>query len=92
MNLILNLPPETEAKLFAQASAVGKAPEEFALAALQERLAAGLTQPAAKAEAAPEAISAEEWIADIRKWAEGHRHLPYEADDSRESIYVGREE
>ena len=36
--------------------------------------------------------SAEEWIADFHAWAESHRHLPHEADDSRESIYAGRGE
>ena len=34
MNLILHLPPETEALLKAQAEATGKAPEEFALTRL----------------------------------------------------------
>ena len=90
MNLILHLPPETEAKLNAQAAAVGKAPEELALIALEERLAAGF-DPADGA-TQPTPISHEEWIADIRQWAESHRRLEHPADDSRESIYFGRGE
>ena len=91
MNLILHLRPETEAKLKEQAAAGGKSPEELALIALEERLAAGFGQPA-EAQTSQDPISAEEWMADFRKWAESHRRLEHEADDSRESIYVGRGE
>jgi hypothetical protein len=52
--------------------------------ALEEQLDA-----APNAEAA---IPPEEWVADFRAWAAGHRHLPQEADDSRESIFAGRGE
>jgi hypothetical protein len=90
MNLILHLPPETQAKLNAQAAAVGKAPEEFVLIALEERLAAGFDPAGVSMPPAP--ISHEEWMADIRQWAEGHRRLDHPADDSRESIYFGRGE
>ncbi len=37
-------------------------------------------------------LSAEAWAREFRRWAEGHRRLPGEADDSRESIYEGRGE
>jgi hypothetical protein len=30
-----------------------------------------------------------EWITDLRTWIASHARLPYEADDSRESIYDG---
>ena len=92
MNLILHLPPETEAKLNAQAAAVGKAPEEFALITLEEGLAARSRPPVVDAPASPNPVSPQQWIADFRKWAEGHRRLEHEADDSRESIYFGRGE
>ena len=82
MNLILHLPPETEAKLKEQAAAIGKAPEELGAIVLEERLAEGFEPP-------PAPISPEEWIADIRKWAESHRHGVANADDSRDSIYEG---
>ena len=84
MNLILHLPPETEAKLKEQAAATGRAPEELALQALEEQLAVS-GQPLVT-------LSADEWIADIRAWAQSHRSLPHDADDSRESIYAGRGE
>ena len=45
MNLILHLPPETEALLKAQAEATGKAPEEFALSALQAHLGEATGRP-----------------------------------------------
>ena len=37
-------------------------------------------------------MSAEQWIAELRAWIASHPRLPYEADDSRESIYEGRGE
>ena len=84
MNLILRLSSDIEAKLREQAAITGQSPEELALQALEEQLAASTQLPAG--------ISADEWVADIRSWAESHRHLPREADDRRESIYAGRGE
>jgi hypothetical protein len=78
MNILLQLSPETEAKLLQQAVLVGRPPEELALKALEEQLAAETP--------AVEAVSPQQWIADFRRWAESHRRLPHEADDSRESI------
>lgn len=34
----------------------------------------------------------EQWIAEFNAWASSHKHLSYEADDSRDSIYEGRGE
>ncbi len=82
MNLVLHLPPETEAKLKAQAAATGQAPEELALRVLEDEFAASANPP--------QSMSTAEWIADFRAWAESHRRLPHDADDSRESIYEGR--
>jgi hypothetical protein len=84
MNLVLHLPPETEAKLIEQAAVTGTAPEELVLRALEEQLAMSAQSPSA--------ISAEEWVADVRAWAAKHRYLLGDADDSRESIYAGRGE
>jgi hypothetical protein len=72
-----------------QAAATGKAPEELALLALQERLAAGFGRAPAERRRSQDLVSAEEWIADFRQWAESHRRLEHPADDSRESIYEG---
>jgi hypothetical protein len=84
MTIVLHLSPEMEAKLLQQALAVGKRPEDLALHALEEQLAGEI--PAA------ESPTPEQWVADFRHWAESHRRLPIEADDSRESIYAGRGE
>ena len=84
MNLVLRLSPEIEAKLIEQSAITGRLPEEVALHALEEQLLVPELQEAE--------LSAEEWVADIRAWARSHRHLPIEADDSRESIYAGRGE
>lgn len=84
MSLLLHLPPELEAKLGEQAKAAGKALEEVALQLIQDQLGSEPpTEPS---------LSAEEWVTDIRGWALKHRVLDTEADDSRESIYAGREE
>jgi hypothetical protein len=40
----------------------------------------------------PTPMSSEQWIAELRAWIASHPRLPYEADDSRESIYEGRGE
>ena len=39
-----------------------------------------------------DALTATEWCERFETWAAGHRQLPQEADDSRESIYSGRGE
>lgn len=36
-------------------------------------------------------LSPQEWCEDFEAWAASHRTLPCEADDSRESIYAGRD-
>lgn len=84
MILLLNLPPALEALLAERAKSSGKAPEDIALQVLEEQLVE---------ESLPsESLPADEWVADIRSWADGHRRLEYEADDSRESIYADRGE
>ncbi len=84
MNLILQLPPQLEAKLDAQVRATGKARETIALELLEEQLHGEPLNGAS--------LSAAEWVADIRSWASSHRALSHEADDTRESIYAGRGE
>jgi hypothetical protein len=84
MTIVLHLSPEMEAKLLEHAAAAGKRPEDLALNALEEQLA--VEPPVA------ESRTPQQWVADFRRWAESHRRLPVEADDSRESIYAGRGE
>jgi|CXWL01.1.fsa_nt_gi Arc/MetJ-type ribon-helix-helix transcriptional regulator len=37
-------------------------------------------------------LTAREWCDRFDQWADSHKALPCEADDSRESIYAGRGE
>jgi Arc/MetJ-type ribon-helix-helix transcriptional regulator len=37
-------------------------------------------------------LTAQEWCDRFDQWADSHKTLPHEADDSRESIYAGRGE
>ena len=82
MNLILNLPPETEAKLCEQAREMGKAPEDFALTVLQTSLA--------ETAAANSTIPVDEWLGKFDAWVTGHSSRNPQVDDSRESIYPDR--
>ena len=59
MNLVLHLSPETEAKLLRQAVLAGKRPEELAMNALEEQLAA--EGPVMEAQ------TAQQWVADFHR-------------------------
>lgn len=39
-----------------------------------------------------DALTAQEWCDRFEQWADNHKVLPCEVDDSRESIYAGRGE
>jgi hypothetical protein len=92
VDLVLHLPPETEALLKAQAAASGKTPEEWALSALQTYLSEVAGRAERRSRRSRMRLTPQEWIADIRKWSESHRHGVVNADDSRESTYEGRGE
>jgi hypothetical protein len=85
MNLILNLPPETEARLREAAMQAGKPPEVLALEALDEKLS--------MADDPADQLSLDRWQ---EKFRDALTALPRSAattvDDSRESIYEGRGE
>jgi hypothetical protein len=86
MHLILNLPPESEARLREAASESGKAPEAVALEALDEKFA---TPPEDRADQLP----LERWQKRFRDaLAALPRSIATFVDDSRESIYNGRGE
>jgi plasmid stability protein len=85
MNLILNLPPETEARLRQAAAESGRALEALALEALDEKLSTSDD---------PEVpLPLDRWQ---KKFRDALAALPRSAgtfvDDSRESIYEGRGE
>jgi hypothetical protein len=51
-----------------------------------------LQEVVGKPPSASPSLTAEEWVAELRAWAASHKPLPFEADDSRDSIYAGRGE
>jgi hypothetical protein len=82
MNLILNLPPETEARLRQASAESGKAPEALALEALDEKLATDFSS-------GPE-LSREEWLRRFNEWMSLVKSRNPNVDDSRESFYPDR--
>lgn len=82
MHLTLRLSPETESQLKAQASLAGRSLEEFALEALQDKLAnESMTAPV---------LSPDEWLTRFDAWVAGHSSRNPRFDDSRDSIYPDR--
>jgi hypothetical protein len=81
MTITVNLTAETAQRLREKAEQRGQTLEIYLESLARE--AAGPT---------PAVLSAEEWVARFRAWAESHQPLPVIADDSRESIYKGRGE
>jgi hypothetical protein len=89
MAVMLNLPAETERILKDKAEKAGLTLQRY-LQGLAEREA---TLPSGTVPS-PSSLSAEEWSAAWRAWANSDRQLPsgLAIDDSRESIYAGRGE
>ena len=81
MNLILNLPPETEARLRQAAQESGKTPETLALEALDERLTDFNSGPE---------LSREEWLRRFNEWMSQVKSRNPNVDDSREGFYPDR--
>jgi len=83
MNILLHLPPETEARLIEQAQATGRDAETLALEAVRERFSAG--EPAS----CP-SVSTDEWLRLFDAWVGDHESRNPRLDDSRDSIYPDR--
>ena len=83
MTVTLNLKPEFEAGLFAQAQASGMTVEEYVLSVVES----------AVLPATQKTLSADERAAAFEAWSTGHRPAPLLSDYavSRESIYEGRD-
>jgi hypothetical protein len=83
MTVTLNLKPEIEAGLFAQAQAVGVTVEEYLLSMVES----------AVLPATPQTLSAEERAKEFEAWSAGHRPTPPLSDYavSRDAMYEGRE-
>lgn len=79
MQLILQLDPETDAKLNEKAMGTGRSREEIALEAIQKMLA---KKPRSHRPRSPEA-----WLAKFREWLASHPvSSVVTLDDSRETI------
>src|SRR5947209_3340196 len=88
MSVILKLRPETEQLLTEKAARAGQTLEVYL-----EQLAEREVHAANNARnAGPAPVPADQWVAELRAWAAGHRRLDTLADDSREGIYEGRGE
>jgi hypothetical protein len=83
MTVTLNLKPEVEAGLSAQAQASGMTVEEYVLSMVE-----GAVLPTSH-----QALSAEERAAAFEAWSAGHRPTPPLSDYavSREAMYEGRD-
>jgi len=83
MTVTLNLKPEVEAGLVAQAQASGMTVEEYLLSMVE-----GAVLPATQ-----KALSAEERAAAFEAWSANHRPTPPLSDYavSRDSMYEGRD-
>ena len=83
MTVTLNLKPEVEAGLLAQAQASGMTVEEYLLSLVE-----GVVLPAAAT-----TLSPEQRAAAFESWSAGHRVTPPLSDYavSREAMYEGRE-
>lgn len=82
MNLILNLSPETEIRLREYVAATGKQPEQLALEALQDKLAADETPR--------ESLPNDQWLREFDSWVGTLTSHNPQVDDSRESMYPDR--
>jgi hypothetical protein len=83
MTVTLNLKPEIEAGLVAQAQASGMTVEEYLLSVVE-----GAVLPATQ-----RALSAEERATAFEAWSAGHRLTPLLSDYavSRDGMYEGRD-
>jgi hypothetical protein len=83
MTVTLNLKPELEAGLLAQARASGMTVEEYLLSVVESAVLPAMQK----------ALSAEERAAAFEAWSASHRPTPLLSDHavSRDGIYEGRD-
>ena len=84
MTVTLNLNPELEAGLLAQAQASGKTIEEYLLSVVESAVLAGEQST----------LPSEQRVAAFEAWAAGHRATPPLSDYAvtREGLYEGRDD
>jgi hypothetical protein len=92
MTVMLNLPPEKEARLLAAAQAKGLSTDALVREAL-DRIIAEAPAPAGVPQSLQDELTPEEWVRQFDAWVDGHdRTTPLLSDEaiSRESIYPDR--
>ena len=90
MSIQISLPPETEKKLRERAAAEGKEPAALVLEALEQKLSIQVGYPVPRMP--KDKLAA--WEKFVSGMLESTKNLPpgHHVDDSRESIYEGRDE
>ncbi len=83
MTVTLNLKPEVEAVLLAQAQAIGVSLEDYLGRIVEERIGAGSARPR---------LSPEEWAQQFEAWADSFPAAPPIPEEalSRENLYPDR--
>jgi hypothetical protein len=89
MNITLDLPDAIAQQLSAKAAKDGLSVEEYVLClAVREATVTAEHTPFYPLHFAPPEV----WVRVHRQWAESHPRVDHFVDDSRESIYFGRDE
>ena len=83
MTIVLSFPPETERKLKDKAERRGVSVEKYLDQLVEQDVTSEFSFDNSPLKTPEERSKA--WLA----WCASHRPLPFEADDSRESIYEG---
>jgi hypothetical protein len=87
MTLTIPLTPEAEARLRERAAESGKDPVTYAREVREENLTSSHGHEAVEATRPPN-----QRVAEFLNWVASHRPVGHFVDDSRESIYEGRDE
>jgi ABC-type molybdenum transport system ATPase subunit/photorepair protein PhrA len=78
MSITLDLPPDLQEQLYAEALRRNQRVEDVVLSAIAESLSVGN-------DVKPE--NSDQWHKDFKAWIASHRPVSHFVDDSRESIY-----
>ncbi|GMU81014.1 MAG: hypothetical protein AMXMBFR47_08850 [Planctomycetota bacterium] len=89
MTIHIPLSSDAEARLREYAGAAGKPISAVIAEAIEEKLAIMEDE---SGERAGRPRSKEQWLKEFREWMDNHRPVSHFVDDSRESIYRGRDE